>query len=545
MKRKILGSVTGGTFLDGLDVRLEPDINTEDVPVGSFCVLEGDRYRYFGTVQNVRLHATDNRLMVVPPRHLSPFTQRIIRGTAGYAVAEIKPALMIERLPENAIVDEVQPPRPVKTIPMHFAHMVEARPEDFVLVFGEERDDPQSTFFALGKPLTMEIDVCVDLRRLVERSTGIFGSTGTGKSFLTRLLLSGIIWKDVAVSLVFDMHGEYATSQQSESGDWVKGLRDLFGSSRVAVYSLDENKTSNVDGNIVIGLNHIESGDILLLQDELGLPKGTTETNIAQLERAFGEGWVSAFLALDPEEVKTFADEIGGHAGSLQALHRKLTRLRNKSYVLDNADYNAIDQILRLIENGRHVIVQFGQYNSLLDYLLVANIITRRIRNRYEEQVEKFLLTKQEADKPKPLVIVVEEAHKFLGPEMAHQTIFGTIAREMRKYFVTLLIVDQRPSGIDDEILSQLGTRISGRLNDQRDLDAVLTGVADRATVRSMLTTLDTRQQVVVFGHAMPMPVQLRTRRYDETFYQQVRGGKKGPSLDAQDLDQLIDDLYG
>jgi uncharacterized protein len=42
-------------------------------------------------------------------------------------------------------------------------------------------------------------------------------------------------------------------------------------------------------------------------------------------------------------------------------------------------------------------------------------------------------------------VIVVEEAHKLLNREMASQTTFSTIARELRKYYVTLLIIDQRP----------------------------------------------------------------------------------------------------
>ena len=56
-------------------------------------------------------------------------------------------------------------------------------------------------------------------------------------------------------------------------------------------------------------------------------------------------------------------------------------------------------------------------------------------------------------------MIVVEEAHKLLNREMAAQTTFSTIAREMRKYYVTLLIIDQRPSQIYDEVMSQLGTR--------------------------------------------------------------------------------------
>jgi DNA helicase HerA-like ATPase len=119
-------------------------------------------------------------------------------------------------------------------------------------------------------------------------------------------------------------------------------------------------------------------------------------------------------------------------------------------------------------------------------------------------------------------MITIEEAHRFLDPATARQTIFGTIAREMRKYFVTLLVVDQRPSGIDNEVMSQIGTRITALLNDDKDIDAIFTGVAGGQSLRSVLAKLDSKQQALVLGHAVPMPVVVRTRPYDSHFYRQV-----------------------
>ena len=116
-------------------------------------------------------------------------------------------------------------------------------------------------------------------------------------------------------------------------------------------------------------------------------------------------------------------------------------------------------------------------------------------------------------------MIFVEEAHKFLTPAVASQTIFGTIARELRKYNVTLMIVDQRPSGIDSEVMSQLGTRLSCSLNDERDINAVLMGAQDSSQLRHVLARLDAKQQALVFGHAVPMPVVVRPRNYDQNFY--------------------------
>ena len=50
------------------------------------------------------------------------------------------------------------------------------------------------------------VHVALDLHRFVERSAGVFGKTGTGKTFLTRTLLAGLIREGVAVNLVLDMH---------------------------------------------------------------------------------------------------------------------------------------------------------------------------------------------------------------------------------------------------------------------------------------------------------------------------------------------------
>jgi len=132
------------------------------------------------------------------------------------------------------------------------------------------------------------------------------------------------------------------------------------------------------------------------------------------------------------------------------------------------------------------------------------------------------LQTKNVSDRPRQLVITIEEAHRFLDPATVGQTIFGTIAREMRKYFVTLLVVDQRPSGIDNEVMSQIGTRITALLNDEKDIDAIFTGVSGAQSLRSVLSKLDSKQQALILGHAVPMPVVIRTRPYDETFYTEI-----------------------
>jgi DNA helicase HerA-like ATPase len=179
-----------------------------------------------------------------------------------------------------------------------------------------------------------------------------------------------------------------------------------------------------------------------------------------------------------------------------------------------------LDTMLHDIQSGVHIVLEFGGQQSMLAYLLVANVITRRLHAHYVAQYEEWVgRGMKRGDEPRHLMITIEEAHKFLNPQAAKQTIFGTIARELRKYWVTLLVVDQRPSGIDDEILSQIGTRITAQLSDEADISAVLTGVNGAAGLKSVLAQLDSKQQALVLGHSVPMPVMIKTRNYDQTLW--------------------------
>ncbi|GIW12083.1 MAG: hypothetical protein KatS3mg061_3140 [Dehalococcoidia bacterium] len=183
------------------------------------------------------------------------------------------------------------------------------------------------------------------------------------------------------------------------------------------------------------------------------------------------------------------------------------------------------EQIVKWLSEGISVVIEFGSYRVLEAYILVANVLTRRIHDHYVTAVERALGDSSQ-QKPAPLVITIEEAHKFLDPRVAHQTIFGTIAREMRKYNVTLLIVDQRPSQIDEEVLSQIGTRICCLLDNEKDIEAVLAGAPNRGELRHVLARLETKQQALVFGYAVPMPIVIKTRTYDESFYRDLNAAR-------------------
>jgi DNA helicase HerA-like ATPase len=241
-----------------------------------------------------------------------------------------------------------------------------------------------------------------------------------------------------------------------------------------------------------------------------------------------------------PDSIAAWANSVGINVMAAEGLHSKLGRVFRKPYVVEEPAADTISSVIEALEAGQHVILSFGRFDSDLDYLLVSNLLTRRIRQAWEKHTNEFH-AKGEAE-PKPLVIVLEEAHKLLNREMAGQTTFNTIAREMRKYYVTLVIVDQRPSQVYDEVMSQLGTRVSGWLGDDEDIRAVLSGLAGRETLRGMLAHLQEKEEVLLLGWGVPMPLPVRSRRYDETFWDQLLGGSSA-TINRKSPDDTLKEL--
>jgi DNA helicase HerA-like ATPase len=509
-----LGMVIGGSLSKGLDVKLDRRAVIEGLAVGRYVVVHGQTgRRFFSIVTDVALDSTNPLIEKYPPAADAAFVRQVYAGTTTFGRLHVAPMLVLDP-------GETEP-RPVKTIPAHFAPVYEASAEDVGLIFG---DTDQEGYFQIGEPLEMDdIPVALNLARFAERASGVFGKTGTGKTFLTRLLLAGMIKHGKAVNLIFDMHNEYGWKSQTEERAEVKGLRQLFTGGQVSVFTLDQESSrrrgSKVDYTVRVGYEQIEPEDVEMVAALMGL----SDVQIGALyflRRLLGRSWIARLLDEDdPLEDLAPALERGLlHGGTLGAIQRKLGMFRRFGFLQRTVSDNPVTQILNYLDNGTSVILEFGRYgNSLEAYILVANYITRRIHQKYVERKEAAL--GGQADEPRQLVITIEEAHKFLDPGIAGQTIFGTIARELRKYNVTLLIVDQRPSGIDPEVMSQVGTRVTCLLDDEADIRAVLSGISGAGQLRQVLARLDTRQQALIMGHAVPMPLVIKTRSYDSDFY--------------------------
>jgi DNA helicase HerA-like ATPase len=559
-----IGYVVGGGLKENLNIRLT--VPSNEVQEGAFTVIESGEWLFYGLVTDLRLGATDPRFADEQSESRLPGAlANLLHGQTLYTNLEVLPALMFERRPEfgtqeyqswqSEIESGSRPhprPLPVKTIPPHHARVRLAGAGDIAEIFGKTKEKNN---FVIGYTREQDHPVCLNMDKFVMRSSGVFGATGTGKSFLTRLVLAGLIHYNRASVLVFDMHNEYGFDDTaSDTGERVIGLNSKF-PSRVRVVGLGQGaqiRDHIPDFNLEIAMRDIQPEDIELLTRELDL-KETTPTTLDALITEFGhERWFNEFRQMKvgetvvndegkkvpaPESVAAWANSMGVNVLAAEGLHNKLRRVFNLPYLVETPAVDAIGEIIKSLQAGQHIVLSFGKHENDLDYLLVSNLLTRRIRQAWEKGTNEYR-TKGESE-PRPLVIVLEEAHKLLNREMASQTTFSTIAREMRKYYVTLLIVDQRPSQIYDEVMSQLGTRISGWLGDEDDIRAVLSGLAGREVLRGMLARLQPKEEVLLLGWGVPMPLPVRSRRYDEKFWEELMGKSDHQRGEADILKEL------
>jgi len=512
-----IGKIIGGSYSEGLAIKVEDDSVVESTRIGAILVSQTEKRKYYCMLTDMVIEGMNKQALSELPRgNSSLLLNRITRGTSIYTVFKAQPVLSYDL--------EEKKNQPIRNIPPHASSVRRATYDDISDVFGSFEKNPKR-YFPVGSVLDMDENstVCIDMERFIERSSGIYGRTGTGKSFIARLLMAGIILCDKASLLIFDAHSDHGPDSVDEENRHVKGLKSLFGS-KVQIMATENFSSMTGVLPIEIDVRDVEIEDILSIAEELNLNETAQQVMIALKNRLETEGkhWLEEILINGEDLAERFKDsEAVVNRSSLLALIRKLSVLKELPYLRYDRrpGTNSIDIILNYLQKGISVDITFGKSDKLLNYLFVTNVLSRRIYQRYMEMYERYISNRQKYSPPRPLVIAIEEAHRFLSPDVAKQTIFGTIAREMRKAKVSLMCIDQRPSQIDSEIASQIGTRVILSLSDEADITSALAGMKNSKQLRSIIESLDSKQQALLVGHAVPMPIAIKTRGYDNSFY--------------------------
>ncbi|MHA1166182.1 MAG: ATP-binding protein [Candidatus Hodarchaeales archaeon] len=525
VQKKFIGEIIGAQVSCGLTIKLDGD--SETVKIGDPLIIEGKYYDYYCIVKDVVFPRNSTVEMLANAEYIknsfSIDMMETSRGKTFSPIAELNCVQMIDKQTKKNFEFE--------TIPPYFSKARKALVEDAELIYGSGDNT-----LAVGTLRGVEdFPVVIDFSKLVELPFGIFGRTGSGKTFLNKIILGNIVHSESAQVLVFDMQSEYGWRSRSDNSPGLK----FFFEDNVQVFALDKGLSSKADRVLVIDETEIEPEDIVIAFNDLTDPMIDTiyDVDSYRYTEKTGQTLIEAINNADPEKW----DKL--NKGSLKALQRRLRRLDRFDFI-GRKGKSSLDLIMSAINSGYSIVIDFGKYGTnMVSYLFVANLIVRRLYSVYSQVDER-----QKAQLPQ-LVVLLEEAHKFLAPSISKYTIFSNLAREMRKFGLVLAMVDQRPSTIDTEILSQIANRFILSMNDPRDVDAALKGPVNPANWRRIVSSLP-KQQTLAFGDAISVATTLAISHYSEATMSKIwqKGSKqreissKIEEMDLETMNELFKD---
>ncbi|MDF2470877.1 MAG: ATPase [Rhodococcus erythropolis] len=353
------------------------------------------------------------------------------------------------------------------------------------------------------------VEVSLDLEKLVMRHSAIVGSTGAGKSSVVTSILQALgagPWPSARV-VVVDSHGEYATAVKEEA------LHTDLATSELAV----------------LPMWLLPSRDILAVLLR-GAPSNTLVTKfdslVSDARRAFAAR--ATWLDLDEEDVNADSPipfDMRDVWYELDKANRRTCLDKEKTQdALANEGDAANLQPASFVPYGPSASEPYkGPDNATFG--TYPDQLRRALRDPGEVVIGSILQLlfelairggDSELGRSAPLLVVVEEAHRYFSSSSTSKvarTYVDRISREGRKYGVGLMLVSQRPSELPATAMSQVGTIIALRLNNDADQSSVGSALPDNLSgLVQSLPSLRTGE-AIVSGEALPIPSRVRMQK--------------------------------
>lgn len=203
-----------------------------------------------------------------------------------------------------------------------------------------------------------------------------------------------------------------------------------------------------------------------------------------------------------------------GKKGSKDTVAEVLNKLEDFADTYSSiVDFNAKDVVDQL-KLGQVNVVDLINLDEEAMEALVSHYLRRILENG---KLTKSAKLRGESHNFFPVVVVLEEAHVFLprGGSTLVKFWASKVAREGRKFGVSLVIVSQRPKGLDDNILSQMTNKIVLKIVEPTDKRYILESSDNLSEdLVEQLSSLNTGQAIVV-GKIVSIPAILQVDKFD------------------------------
>jgi DNA helicase HerA-like ATPase len=358
------------------------------------------------------------------------------------------------------------------------------------------------------------ISAMVRVDDLLGKHFAILGTTGTGKSCTTALILRSILQKNPGAHMVLlDPHNEYANA----FGDWAEVISQRNMQLPYWLLTFEELV------EVLISNPQDRKAEVEILQELIPMAKSRYGTGRASSQQNLRRS-ADVKYSVDTPVPYRISDLIS-------MIDERMGKLENKR---DLSPYRNVKSRLEVISLDPRYAFMFG---SLTVYDGMAQILGRIFRVPVNNKpitileltglpteiinVVVSVLCRMTFDfalwseGQMPVTLICEEAHRYvpanpnLGFEPCKRAI-AKIAKEGRKYGASLCIVTQRPAEIDPTILSQCNTVFALRMSNDRDQDIVKSAIADTGSgLLEFLSALGQRE-AIAFGDGVSLPVRIR-----------------------------------
>ncbi|MEQ6331989.1 helicase HerA domain-containing protein [Sphingobium sp. MK2] len=403
----------------------------------------------------------------------------------------------------------------------HFRRGVTRYPTPGTEIFPVSSKDMQQIYAADDRPHvqigtvypTTDTRAALYVDQMLGKHFALLGSTGTGKSTSAALILHRICdLSPMGHIVMIDPHGEYGAAFAANGAVfdisnlalpyWLMNFEEhceVFVTSSGSERTVDcdilakcllaarmKNRLAEQIGRLTVDspIPYMLSDLTTILQNEMGkLDKGTG--------------------ALPYMRIKTKIDEIKADP--------RYSFMFSGMLVADTMQ-DFLAKIFRLPSDGKPI--------SIIDVSAIPSDITSTVVSVLSRLVFDYAIWAR--DEPqRPILLVCEEAHRYIpnstsGNGQAVRKILERIAKEGRKYGVSLGLITQRPSDLAEGVLSQCGTIIAMRLNNDRDQAFVKAAMPEGA--RGFLDSIPAlrNREAIICGEGVAVPIRVALDNLEE-----------------------------
>ena len=427
--------------------------------------------------------------------------------------------------------------------------------EDLRIVYGGYK--AESSIVVGNQSASEGLAAQLDMDKLISRHCAILGATGSGKSNAVSIVVKAIAEKPFpsARVLMIDPHGEYASSLSAKCSVFRVGANVTTGEKELCVpfwalpfkelMAIFPGKLSDQNEDYIRGkvldLKRVTAAAIEGLLAEAITADSPIPFSINQLwfdldnfERiTFGADRITPetlSVIGNPAMLKSNQYPIAGLGSSAPFLNTKAkgilgfldgmrSRLLDQRYnfLFKPTDYSP--DLFGATTNDLPSLFStwFGHTYpvSIFDLSAIPSNIMQTISGCILKIIYDALYWGQNTlvgGKKQPLLIVLDEAHAYLkaGEDSISSRTVQAIAKEGRKYGVGMLLVTQRPSELDETVLSQCGSIIALRMTNTRDKGHVSSAMQDE--LREMAEVLSSLRtgEAIVSGEAVHIPSRIK-----------------------------------